>query len=53
MLPANKNDPRVTILHLKESVKKKRTLMGLLAQRVETEIRFLDIVGTCCWDFER
>ena len=51
MLPTNQNDPRVRILHLKES-EKKRTLIGLLAQRVETEIRFLNIVGTCCWDFE-
>ena len=30
----------MTILHL-------RTLIGLSTQRAETEIRFLDIAGTC------
>ena len=35
----------MTILHLKES-KKNRTLIRLSAQRVEIEMRFLDITGT-------
>ena len=34
------------ILHLKERVKN-RALTGLSTQRVETEIRFLDMTGTC------
>ena len=36
----------MTILHLKERVKEK-TLIRLLAQRAEIEIRFLDISSTC------
>ena len=37
----------MTILHLKERVKTNGTLIGLSAQRVETEIRFLNIAYTC------
>ena len=37
----------MTIPHLKERVKKKRTLVGLSAQMAKTKIRFLDILGTC------
>ena len=37
----------MTILHLKERVKKKKILIGLSAQRAEIEIRFLDMEITC------
>ena len=37
----------MTILHLKERVKKNKILIGLSAQRTEIEIRFLDMASTC------
>ena len=36
----------MAILHLKEGVKK-QDINGVIAQRAEIEIRFLDIAGTC------
>ena len=47
MLSTNQSGPCVMILHLKERVKKNRTLIRLLTQRAQTEMRFLNIVSTC------